>query len=82
MSERNEAERNGSAVTAQSTYLNKGNLMFDVNECERCACEVKNAGSLCMDCMVSVPMFEQSTSFDTILDMLVELEEKQLFTTV
>lgn len=82
MSERNEAERNGSAVTAQSTYLNKGNLMFDVNECERCACEVKNAGSLCMDCMVSVPMFEQSTSFDTVLDMLVELEEKQLFTTV
>lgn len=82
MSERNEAERNGSAVTAQSTYLNKGNLMFDVNECERCACEVKNAGSLCMDCMVSVPMFEQSTSRQTILDMLVELEEKQLFTTV
>lgn len=56
--------------------------MFDVNECERCACEVKNAGSLCMDCMVSVPMFEQSTSSDTILDMLVQVEEKQLFTTV
>ena len=82
MSERNEAERNGSAVTAQSTYLNKGNLMFDVNECERCACEVESSQSLCRECTVSVPMFEQSTSRQTILDMLVELEEKQLFTTV
>jgi len=82
VSERNEAEGNGSAVTAQSTYLNKGNLMFDVNECERCACEVKNAGSLCMDCMVSVPMFEQSTSFDTVLDMLIQAEESTVYTTV
>jgi hypothetical protein len=31
VSERNEAERNGSAVAAQSTYLNKGNLMNDLN---------------------------------------------------
>ena len=31
MSERNEAEGNGSAVAAQSTYLNKGNLMNDLN---------------------------------------------------
>ncbi len=82
MSERNEAEGNGSAVAAQSTYLNKGNLMFDVNECERCACEVKNAGSLCMDCMVSVPMFEQSTSFDTVLDLLIQAEEDAVWNPV
>jgi len=56
--------------------------MFDVNECERCACEVKNAQSLCMDCMVSVPMFEQSTGFDSVLDMLIQAEESTVYTTV
>ena len=55
--------------------------MFDVNECERCMCEVESSQSLCLDCTASVPMFERSTSYDTILDMLVASEEKQRFTT-
>ena len=70
------------AVAIYCTYVTKGNLMFDVNECERCACEVKNAGSLCMDCMVSVPMFEQSTAFDTVLDMLIQAEEDAVWNPV
>ena len=82
MSERNEAERNGSAVTAQSTYLNKGNLMFDVNECERCAAEVNVSETLCTDCMRSVPMFEQSSAFNTVLDMLIQAEEDAVWNPV
>ena len=81
MSERNETETK-SALAAQSTYLNKGKTMFDVNECERCACEVKDSQTLCMDCMVSVPMFEQSTSFNSVLDMLIQAEESTVYTTV
>jgi len=82
VSERNEAEGNKSALATQVIYLNKGNAMFDVNECERCACEVKDSETLCMDCKVSVPMFEQSTGFDTVLDMLIQAEESTVYTTV
>lgn len=82
MSERNEAEGNGSAVAAQSTYLNKGNLMNDLNECERCAAEVNVSETLCTDCTRSVPMFEQSTAFDTVLEMLIQAEEDTIYTTV
>ena len=82
MSERNEAEGNGSAVTAQSTYLNKGNLMNDLNECERCAAEGNVAETRCTDCTRAVPMFEQSTSFDTVLEMLIQAEEDTIYTTV
>ena len=74
-------QNKGTRVT-HLAYLNKGKTMFDVNECERCACEVKDSQTLCMDCMVSVPMFEQSTSFNSVLDMLIQAEESTVYTTV
>lgn len=51
------------------------------NVCERCAADVEAGEKVCADCSRSVPMFEQSTSYQTILDMLVEAEENQIFTT-
>ena len=49
--------------------------MNDLNECERCAAEVNVSETLCTDCTRSVPMFEQSTSFNSVLDMLIQAEE-------
>jgi len=49
--------------------------------CERCAADVETGEKVCADCSRSVPMFEQSTSYQTILDMLVQAEENQIFTT-
>jgi len=54
---------------------------FEMSECERCAADVEAGEKLCADCCRSVPMFEQSTSYQTILDMLVDVEENQIFTT-
>ena len=54
---------------------------FEMSECERCAADVEAGEKVCADCSRSVPMFEQSTTYQTVLDMLVELEENQLFTT-
>ena len=51
------------------------------NVCERCAADVEAGEKICADCSRSVPMFEQSTTYQTVLDMLVELEDNQLFTT-
>ncbi len=56
--------------------------MNDLNECERCAAEVNVSETLCTDCTRSVPMFEQSTAFDTVLDMLIKAEEDTIYTTV
>ena len=44
-------------------------------ECERCSCDVRIGDALCNDCSRSVPMFEQSSSFKTVLDMLIQAEE-------
>jgi hypothetical protein len=51
-----------------------GNTSFP-GECERCSCDVRIGDSLCNDCSRSVPMFEQSSSFKTVLDMLIQAEE-------
>ena len=82
------SERNGSDQSCQNgsqaycTYFTKGNLMNDLNECERCAAEVNVSETLCTDCTRSVPMFEQSTSFNSVLDMLIQAEEDTVYTTV
>ena len=49
--------------------------------CERCATDVEATEKLCAQCSRSVPMFEQSTTYQTVLDMLIEIEDNQLFTT-
>ena len=51
-----------------------GNTSFP-GECERCSCDVRIGDALCFDCSLSVPMFEQATSFKTVLDMLIQAEE-------
>jgi len=56
--------------------------MNDLNECERCAAEVHVSETLCTDCTRSVPMFEQSTAFDTVLDMLIQAEEDAVWNPV
>ena len=53
---------------------------FD-DECVRCLADIRIGDGLCEECSRSVPMFEQSTTYQTVLDMLVELEDNQLFTT-
>jgi hypothetical protein len=82
------SERNGSDQSCQNgsgaycTYFTKGETMNDLNECERCAAEVNVSETLCTDCTRSVPMFEQSTSFNSVLDMLIQAEEDTVYTTV
>ena len=51
-----------------------GNTSFP-GECDRCSCDVRIGDALCNDCSRSVPMFEQATSFKTVLDMLIQAEE-------
>jgi len=81
VSERYAAEPE-SALNRCVRILTRGNLMNDLNECERCAAEVNVSETLCTDCTRSVPMFEQSTAFDTVLEMLIQAEEDTIYTTV
>jgi hypothetical protein len=53
---------------------------FD-DECVRCLADIRIGDGLCEECSRSVPMFEQSTTYQTVLDMLIEIEDNQLFTT-
>ena len=55
--------------------------LLTVNECERCAGPVQDT-ALCPVCAVSKPIYDDRSTVSTIVDLLIEAEENQLFTTV
>ena len=55
--------------------------LLTVSECERCAGPVQDT-TLCQACAGSKPIYDDRSKVLTILDLLIEAEENQLFTTV
>ena len=55
--------------------------LLTVNECERCAAPVQDT-ALCPACTGSKSIYDDRSTVSTILEMLIEAEESQLFTTV
>ena len=55
--------------------------LLTVNECERCVSPVQNT-ALCPACTGSKSIYDDRSTVSTIVDLLIEVEENQLFTTV
>ena len=55
--------------------------LLTVNECERCAGPVQDT-ALCPACAGSKSIYDDRSTVSTIVDLLIEAEENQLFTTV